>query len=126
MATAGLICTAVGFALLSAGGLIQAFAFDGNFPGMAFFVFPALLAIFVGLILIEIAVLRSNVLPRWLAVFFILSTVSLVMFNEQAVTVLLAIPFGLAMVAAGYLMWTGATGYAAAPAKGRKGVGGLA
>jgi membrane protein DedA with SNARE-associated domain len=42
------------------------------------------------------------------------SSVALVVANEQALAVLLFIPFGLAMVAAGYLIWTGGTRYAVA------------
>ena len=120
LATTGMFLVAFGLVMLLAGGLIQALFFSGDFPGMPFIVIPALLGVVVGLLLIGIFILRSDVLPRWLGVFFIVSSVALVAANEQTVAVLLFIPFGLAMAAAGYLMWAGGTQYATAPARGLK------
>ncbi|MCO4261442.1 hypothetical protein NG697_00515 [Pseudarthrobacter sp. MDT3-26] len=108
LANAGLITAAVGFILLFTGALIQTAFFAGNFPGMPYFVIPGLLAIIAGLLMIGVFILRSGVLPRWLGIFFVVSTVALLAANEQTPAVLLAIPFGLAMVAAGYYMWAGA------------------
>lgn len=126
LANAGLICASAGFIWLFAGILIQALSSDGNFSGMPYFVIPGLLAVMVGFLLIGIFILRSGILPRWVGMFLIVATVALVAANEQTAAVLLAIPFGLAMVAAGYFMWTSGTRYAPAPARGPDGVGGLA
>ncbi|MCO4249552.1 hypothetical protein [Pseudarthrobacter raffinosi] len=108
LANAGLITAAVGFILLFTGALIQTAFFAGDFPGMPYFVIPGLLAIIAGLLMIGVFILLSGVLPRWLGIFFVVSTVALLAANEQTPAVLLAIPFGLAMVAAGYYMWAGA------------------
>lgn len=114
LANTGMVMTAAGFIVLLAGQLIQLAIFRGDFPGMPFFVIPGLLAVIAGLLLMGIFILRSGVLPRWLGTFFVVSTVALLAANEQTPAVLLAIPFGLAMVAAGYLMW--ARGNQATPA----------
>jgi hypothetical protein len=108
LANAGLVAAAVGFILLFTGGLIQAAFFAGDFPGMPYFVIPGLLAVIAGFLMIGMVILRSGVLPRWLGIFFVVSTAALLAANEQTPAVLLAIPFGLAMVAAGYYMWAGA------------------
>jgi hypothetical protein len=63
-----------------------------------------------------IIILRSGVFPRWLGIFFVVSTVALLAANEQTPTVLLAIPYGLAMVVAGYYMVAGGGRLTAAPA----------
>ncbi|MDQ5861698.1 MAG: hypothetical protein M3536_05485 [Actinomycetota bacterium] len=108
LANAGLITAAVGFMLLFTGMLIQTAFFAGDFPGMPYFVIPGLLAVIAGFLMIGVFILRSGVLPRWLGIFFVVSTVALLAANEQTPAVLLAIPFGLAMVVAGYYMWAGA------------------
>jgi hypothetical protein len=107
LAKAGLASTLIGFTLLAVAGLIQALFFAGDFPGMPYFVVPGLLAVVAGLVLIGIFIVRSRVLPRWLGVFLVVSSVALLAANEQAQTVLLAIPFGVAMMATGYFMWSG-------------------
>lgn len=106
LAKAGLASTLIGFALLAVAGLIQGFFFAGDFPGMPYFVIPGLLAAVTGLVLIGIFIVRSRVLPKWLGVFLVVSSVALLAANEQTQTVLLAIPFGVAMIVAGYLMWS--------------------
>ena len=105
LANAGLITAAAGFILLFTGALIQMAFFAGDFPGMPYVVIPGLLAVIAGFLMIGVFILRSGVLPRWLGIFFVVSTVALLAANEQTPAVLLAIPFGLAMAAAGYYMW---------------------
>lgn len=116
LANAGLVTAAIGFVLLLAGGTIQTLLFAGDFPGMPFIVIPGLLAVVAGLVMIGLLILRSGVLPRWLGIFLVVSTIALLAANEQTPAVLLAIPFGLAMVAAGYFMVAGGSRLAAAPA----------
>ena len=45
-------------------------------------------------------------LPRWLGIFLLVSSVLLLAANEQTITVLLLIPFGLAVATVGVYMWT--------------------
>lgn len=103
----GLASIFTGFALLAAGGLTQALFFDGDFPGMPYVVIPGLLATVLGFVLIGIFIIRSRVLPKWLGISLVVGSVALLAANEQTQAVLLAVPFGLAMVAAGYFLWTG-------------------
>ena len=116
LAKAGLVTAAVGFILLLTGAVIQTAFFAGDFSGMPYFVIPGLLAVVAGFLMIGVIILRSGVFPRWLGIFFVVSTVALLAANEQTPAVLLAIPFGLAMVAAGYYMVAGGPRLAAAPA----------
>jgi hypothetical protein len=106
LANAGVIYAAAGLAVLFLGGLIQAVFFNGDFPGMPFLVIPGLLAVTTGFVLIGVFILRSGVLPRWLGIFLLVSSVLLLAANEQTITVLLAIPFGLAVATVGVFMWT--------------------
>ncbi len=106
MGNAALIIGAVGVALLVVAGLIQALFFGGNFPLMPYFVIPGVLALIVGFVLLGIAVLRAGMLPRWVAVLFIVGALAMLGFNEQTWRTLMAIPFGVAWVAVGYVLWS--------------------
>ena len=106
-----------GAAVLVIATLVQAIFFGGDFPFMPHFVVPGLLALVVGFLLAGIAILRSGVLPRWVAVLVIVGALAMLVVNEQTARVLLMIPFGVAWVAVGYVLWSGAgapTGRAAA------------
>lgn len=105
LATTGLITAAAGFVLLFAGEIIQS----------AFFVVPGMLAVIAGFLMIGVLILRSGIFPRWLGILFLVSTVALLAANEQTPAVLLAIPFGLAMMTAGYFMVSGGGRTGAAP-----------
>ena len=105
---AGAVIGAVGAALLVISGLIQALFFGGDFPLMPYFVVPGLLALVAGFLLVGIAILRSGVLPRWVAVLVIVGALAMLVANEQTARVLLMIPFGVAWVAVGYVLWSGA------------------
>lgn len=106
LANAGLISAAIGLLILFLGGLIQTLFYDGDFPWMPYFVLPGMLCVIVGVVLLGVHILRSEVLPRWLGILLAVSGALLLGANEQAVTVLLAIPFGLAMAMVGLFMWT--------------------
>ena len=105
--SAGVVVGAVGAALLVISGLIQAIFFGGDFPLMPYFVVPGLLALVVGFLLVGITILRSGVLPRWVAVLVIVGALAMLVANEQTARVLLMIPFGVAWVAVGYVLWSG-------------------
>ena len=114
---AGVVIGAGGAAVLVIATLVQAIFFGGDFPFMPHFVVPGLLALVVGFLLAGIAILRSGVLPRWVAVLVIVGALAMLGANEQTARVLLMIPFGVAWVAVGYVLWSGVgapTGRAAA------------
>ncbi len=104
---AGVFIGVVGAALLVIASLIQAIFFGGDFLLMPYFVIPGLLALVVGFLLLGIAILRAGVLPRWVAVLIIVGALAMLGANEQTARVLLMIPFGLAWVAVGYVLWSG-------------------
>ncbi len=93
--------------MLVISGLIQALFFGGDFPLMPYFVVPGLLALVVGFVLVGIAILSAGVLPRWVAVLIIVGALAMLGANEQTARVLLMIPFGVAWVAVGYVLWSG-------------------
>ena len=104
---AGVLIGAVGAALLVIVGLIQAIFFGGDFVLMPYFVIPGLLALVVGFMLLGVAILRAGVLPCWVAVLIIVGALGMLGANEQTARVLLMIPFGVAWVAVGYVLWSG-------------------
>jgi hypothetical protein len=119
LANAGLITAAAGFAILLLGVLIQAVFFSGDSPWMPFFVIPGVVGVIAGFLLIGVFILRSGLLPRWLGAFLAVSSVLLLAANEQTAAVLFAVPFGLAVAAVGFFMWTtGERAYAGASAQG--------
>ncbi len=107
MGKAGVVIAAAGVALLVIVSLIQSVVFGGDFPLMPYFVIPGLLALVVGFVLVGIAILSAGVLPRWVAVLIIVGALAMLGANEQTARVLLMIPFGVAWVAVGYVLWSG-------------------
>ena len=68
---------------------------------------PAGLALIVGLVLKGIAMFRTGVLPRCVAVLLVIGSLAMLGFNDQTAEVLMAIQFGVAWVAVGYALWSG-------------------
>ena len=103
----GSVASGVGVAALIISGLIQDVFYGGDFPLMPFLVIPAGLVLLVGFLLLGITILRARVLPLWVAVLFVVGTLALLWANTQNMQVFLAIPFGIAWVAVGYVLWWG-------------------
>ncbi len=103
----GAVLGAVGVALPVIGSLIQGVLFDGDYPLMPYFVIPGVLALVVGFVFLGVAVLRARVLPRWAAVLLVIGSLAMLGFNDQNAQALMAIPFGIAWVAVGYVLWSG-------------------
>ncbi len=113
---AGVLIGAAGAALLAIATLAQAIFFSGDFALMPYLVVPGLLALVVGFLLLGIAILRAGVLPRWVAALVIVGALFMLGTNEQTARVLLTIPFGVAWVAVGYALWSGAGAPSGQPA----------
>lgn len=101
----GGIVGAVGFVLLVLAGVTGAIT-DGMSPLMPVFVVPGLLAVIAGLLLLGVAVLRTRVLPLWVDLLLIVSLLAMVGFNDQNWRALMAVPFGVAWVVVGYVLWS--------------------
>ena len=107
MGNAGVVIGAFGVALLVIAGLIQALFFGGDFPLMPGFVIPGVLAVVVGFAVLGIAVLRAGVLPRLVAMLFIVGALAMLGINEQTWRTLMALPLGVAWVAVVYVLGRG-------------------
>jgi hypothetical protein len=70
------------------------------------FIIPGLLALIVGFVLLSVAVLRARVLPRWAAILLMVGSLAMLGFNDQNWQALMAIPYGLAWMAVGYVLWS--------------------
>ncbi|MDP9313914.1 MAG: hypothetical protein M3R24_24055 [Chloroflexota bacterium] len=108
----GLGCLALGASAAGIVGLllallVQTVFFRGDFPLMPNFVIPAGLALVVGFLLLGIAILRSGVLPKWTAALLVIGALAMLGANDQNTRFLLVIPFGLAWIAVGYVLWCG-------------------
>jgi hypothetical protein len=102
----GLVTAIIGVALLALGGGIQEIFFGGDFPLMPLFVLPGILGLVIGFLLVGVVILRAKVLPGWAAWLLIVSALAMLGFNDQNARVLMAVPFGVAWVAVGYVLWS--------------------
>ncbi len=100
----GLVVSGTGVVTVIIASLVQSIFFNNDFWAMPYFVIPAALALVIGCVLLGVAILRSGVLPRWAAALVIIGALALLGMNEQNTQVLLAIPFGVAWVAVGYVL----------------------
>jgi hypothetical protein len=104
-------CLAVG--LLLSGGLAAWLAPAWSEDMMPAFVVPGVILTAVAIALTAWVVLRSRLLPRWLAAVLVLCAVVMLGANEQTDSILLAAPFGLAWAVAGLVLIRGASRTAA-------------
>jgi hypothetical protein len=61
----------------------------------------------VGSVMVGVAALRTGLLPRWGATALVVGSLAFVLFNDEGARVWLAVPYGAAWMAVGYLMWVG-------------------
>ncbi len=101
----GFIAGAAGVVTVVIASLVQGIFYNGDFWAMPYLVIPAGLALVAGFVLVGVAILRSGVLPRWVGALLIIGTLAILGMNEQDTRVLMAIPFGLAWVALGHVLW---------------------
>ena len=107
LGSAGLIASAAGVVTIVIAGLVQGIFYNGDFWAMPYFVIPAALALVAGFVLLGVTIMRSGVLPRWVAALLIIATLVMLGMNEQNTWVLMAIPFGVTWAVIGYVLWSG-------------------
>lgn len=105
-------CLAVG--LLLGAGLASWLAPLWSEDKMPLFVVPGVALAAVAIALTAWVVLRSSLLPRWLAVMLAICAVAMLGANEQTDSILFAAPLGLAWAVAGLVLIRGASQPAAA------------
>ncbi len=94
----------VGAVVAVGANVVSALFFDGDMAAMPAFLLPAVAAIVLGFAVLMVVVIRARLVPLWAGAFVGL-TVLLVPFGSlENTTVLLEVPFGLALVVAGVLL----------------------
>lgn len=101
-ARAGLVTGAAGMGLLVVAQVVSWLAND--WEGMPGLVVPGVVLLVAGFAILAWTVLRSGVLPRWLAVLLLATAVLMLGANEQTTRILLAVPFGLTWVLVGAVL----------------------
>lgn len=100
---AGAWLASLGAAVLAVALAIQALFYAGDFPAMPAFVIPAAAMLGLGILLIGIAV--TTLMPSWVGRLVAASAVAFAFANDQDARVLLYVPFGLAWMAMGWILW---------------------
>ncbi len=95
---------AIGAVVAVVANVVQALLFDGDMAAMPGILLPAVAAVVVGLALLMWVVIRARVVPLWAGVVVGLTVLLVPFGNLENTTVLLDIPFGLALTLAGALL----------------------
>ena len=103
---AAAVAAGAGLALLAAAGV--ATWVDEGWAGMPALVVPGVVLLAAGLVLVTWVVFRARVLPNGLSGLLLATALLLPLANEQTARVLLAVPFGVAWLAAGVVLVSGA------------------
>ncbi len=64
------------------------------------------LAFMLGSLLVGVAALVANALPRWGAIALIVGSAAFLLFNTETALAWFALPYGVAWVVVGYLLWS--------------------
>ena len=95
---------AVGAVVAVIANVVQSAYYAGDMPAMPAIFLPAIAGLVLGFVLLMLVVIRARVVPLWVGVVVGL-TLLLVPFGDQEnTTVLLDVPFALALVLAGVLI----------------------
>jgi len=122
---AALISGGIGVGLLALGAILLALEVPGMNNAMPGFVVPGVILCIVAAALTAWLVVKTRLLPGWVAVVLAATAALLPGANEQNDSILLAIPFGLAWLGAGILLlarWStgqrpGSSGSSVAPTR---------
>lgn len=102
----GLFAATLGLSLLLVAWVGVAASLGDDFPWIPLLVLPGLAAAIVGFLLLGSSILRSGVLPRGSGMLLIAGSLVLFASNERTAAALLSIPFGIAWIVIGHLMWS--------------------
>jgi len=119
---AGVISVSSGAVMLIIAIVAQTVFFGNDFSLMPFFVISGAFALLAGFSLVGISVLRAGVLPRWVSALLVASTIAMFGFNQENARVLIGIPFAVAWMAVGYILWSGGRDAARRPRQRSPGV----
>lgn len=97
--------------LIAVLGLLVSAMFFGGDSGLIYFVaiFPGLLLAMVAFAVIGAGLISSHVVPEWSAGLLILSSLLLLVHNDQNERIFLLIPFGATLVIVGLFLWSATT-----------------
>jgi hypothetical protein len=88
-----------------AANVVQAWLFAGDMAFMPAVLLPAVAAIVVGFAVLMVVVLRARLVPLWSGALVGLTVLLLPFADLENTSVLLQIPFGLALAVAGVLLF---------------------
>jgi hypothetical protein len=95
---------AIGAVVAVVANVVQAAFYDGDPAAMPAIFLPAVAAVVVGFALLMWVVIRARVVPLWVGVVVGLTVLLVPFGNQENTTVLLDVPFGLALTLAGALL----------------------
>jgi hypothetical protein len=95
---------AIGAVVAVVANVVQAAFYDGDLAAMPAIFLPAVAAVVVGFALLMWVVIRARVVPLWVGVVVGLTVLLVPFGNQENTTVLLDVPFGLALTLAGALL----------------------
>lgn len=87
-----------------AANVVQSLFFDGDLGAMPAIFLPAVAAIVLGFAVLMVVVVRARLVPLWTGVLVGLTVLLVPFGNQENSTVLLDVPFGLALAVAGVLL----------------------
>jgi len=84
-------------------GVVVSVVSGGSWP----LIFLGSYALMIGSLVVGAAALATNALPRWGAIALIAGSVLFFLFNTETAAAWFALPYGVAWIAVGYLLWFG-------------------
>jgi hypothetical protein len=95
---------AAGAVVVVGANVVQSLFFDGDLSAMPALLLPAVGAVVLGFAVLMVVVIRARLVPLWAGVLVGLAVLVLPFGDQENTTVLLDVPFGLALALAGALL----------------------